>query len=130
MGQYVWMVSVFVYYPTLTVLLSWVVGIYVSLTMGWEMTFMSQMAIGLVWFFICFLYNVLSAKIGGIFQEAAVIIKLIPLFAIAIGGLLGDPIAAIQNPSPEAIEATKALGWVARSGQLRSLLTAGSFQLP
>ncbi len=111
--------QVFVYYPTLTVLLSWVVGIYVSLTMGWEMTFMSQMAIGLVWFFICFLYNVLSAKIGGIFQEAAVIIKLIPLFAIAIGGLLfGDPIAAIQNPSPEAIEATKALGWVAAIGPI------------
>ena len=51
------------------------------------------------------------------FQEATVIIKLIPLFAIAIGGLIfGDPIAAIQNPSPEAIEATKSLGWIAAIG--------------
>jgi basic amino acid/polyamine antiporter, APA family len=111
--------QVFIYYPTLTVLISWVVGIYVSLTMGWEMTFMNQFKIGLIWFFICFLYNILSAKIGGWFQEAAVIIKLIPLFAIAIGGLIfGDPIAAIQHPSPEAIEATKTLGWAAAIGPI------------
>ena len=109
----------FVYYPTLTVLLCWVVGIYTGLTMGWELTFMGQVGIGLIWFFLCFGYNILSAKFGGWFQEAAVIIKLIPLFAIAIGGLIfGDPIAAIQNPSPEAIEATKALGWAAAIGPI------------
>ncbi|MDD3168456.1 MAG: APC family permease [Eubacteriales bacterium] len=111
--------QVFIYYPTLTVLISWVVGIYVGLTMGWELTFVGMVGVGLVWFFICFLYNILSAKIGGIFQEASVIIKLIPLFAIAIGGLIfGDPIAAIQNPSPEAIQATKTLGWAAAIGPI------------
>lgn len=111
--------QVFVYYPTLTVLISWVVGIYVSLTMGWEMTFMSQCVIGLIWFFICFLYNILSAKIGGLFQEVSVIIKLIPLFAIALGGLIfGDPISVVQNPSLEAIEATKTLGWAAAIGPI------------
>lgn len=111
--------QVYIYYPTLTVLLSWVVGIYVSLTMGWEMEFSRFCIIGLIWFAICFFYNIMSAKIGGWFQEAAVIIKLIPLFAIAIGGLVfGDPIAAIQNPSPEAIEATKTLGWVAAIGPI------------
>lgn len=111
--------QIFIYYPTLTVLLSWVVGIYVGLTMGWELTFLGQLGIGLIWFFICFLYNVLSAKLGGWFQEASVIIKLIPLFAIALGGLIfGDPIAAIMNPSPEAIEATKTLGWAAAIGPI------------
>ncbi len=111
--------QIFIYYPTLTVLISWVVGIYVSLTMGWEMDFWRFFVIGLIWFFICFGYNILSAKIGGWFQEASVIIKLIPLFAIAIGGLVfGDPIAAIQNPSPEAIQATKTLGWVAAIGPI------------
>jgi APA family basic amino acid/polyamine antiporter len=111
--------QVFIYYPTLTVLISWVVGIYVSLTMGWAMDFWRFCVIGLVWFAICFLYNILSAKIGGIFQEASVIIKLIPLFAIAVGGLIfGDPIAAIQNPSPEAIQATKTLGWAAAIGPI------------
>ena len=111
--------QVFIYYPTLTVLISWVVGIYAGLTMGWDLTFMGQFGIGLIWFCICFFYNILSAKIGGWFQEAAVIIKLIPLFAIALGGLIfGDPVAAIRNPSPEAIEATKALGWAAAIGPI------------
>lgn len=109
----------FIYYPTLTVLLSWVVGVYVSLTMGWPMDFWRFCVIGLIWFAICFAFNILSAKVGGWFQEAAVIIKLIPLFAIAIGGLaFGDPVAAIQNPTPEAIEATKTLGWAAAIGPI------------
>ncbi|HHU18251.1 MAG TPA: amino acid permease [Clostridiales bacterium] len=111
--------QVLIYYPTLTVLISWVVGIYVGLTMKWELTFVGQLGIGIVWFFVCFLYNLLSAKIGGIFQEASVIIKLIPLFAIAIGGLIfGDPISAITNPTPEAIQATKTLGWAAAIGPI------------
>lgn len=109
--------QVFVYYPTLTVLLSWVVGIYTGLTMGWDLSFAGTIGVGFIWFLICFAYNIFSAKIGGIFQEATVIIKLVPLFAIAIGGLIfGDPIGAIQNPSPEAIEATKSLAWVAAIG--------------
>lgn len=109
--------QVFVYYPTLTVVLSWVVGIYTGLTMGWELSFAGTIGIGFLWFLICFGYNIFSAKIGGIFQEATVIIKLVPLFAIAIGGLIfGDPIAAIQNPSPEAVQATKSLAWLAAIG--------------
>lgn len=111
--------QVFVYYPTLTVLLSWVVGIYAGLTMGWELTFTGMVGVGLVWFFICFLYNILSAKIGGLFQEATMVIKLIPLFAIAVGGLIfGDPVAAIQYPTPEAVEAAKTLGWAAAIGPI------------
>ncbi len=47
--------QVFVYYPTLTVLLCWVVGIYTGLTMGWDLTFVGMVGVGLVWFFICFL---------------------------------------------------------------------------
>jgi APA family basic amino acid/polyamine antiporter len=109
--------QVFVYYPTLAVVLSWVVGIYTGLTMGWDLSFAGSVGVGFIWFLICYLYNIFSAKIGGIFQEVTVIIKLIPLFAIAIGGLVfGDPITAIQNPSAEAIEATKTLGWVAAIG--------------
>lgn len=107
----------FIYYPSLTVLISWVVGIYIGLAMGWDLSFQGQFVIGLIWFFICFLYNIMSAKIGGWFQEASMIIKLVPLFAIALGGLIfGDPIAAIQNPSPEAAEAVKTLGWAAAIG--------------
>ena len=109
--------QVFIYYPTLTVILCWVVGVYTGLTMGWKLTFAGQCGIGLIWFIICFLYNMVSAKLGGWFQEATMVIKLIPLFAIALAGLIfGDPISAIQNPSPEAITAVKTLGWTAAIG--------------
>jgi APA family basic amino acid/polyamine antiporter len=107
----------FIYFPTLVVILSWVTGIYVSSLFGLDWGFNGFVGIGIIWFFLCFGYNILSAKIGGIFQEAAFIIKLIPLFVVAIGGVLvGDPIAVIANPSPEAIEATKTLAWVAAIG--------------
>lgn len=107
----------FIYYPTLVVILSWVTGIYVCALFGLDWGFNGFVAIGFIWFIICFAYNIISAKFGGYFQEAALIIKLIPLFVVAIGGVIfGDPISAIANPSPEAIEATKTLTWVAAIG--------------
>lgn len=107
----------FVYYPTLTVVLSWVTGIYFCSLFGLDWGFNGWLAVGFVWFLICYSFNIASAKIGGRFQEISVIIKLIPLFVVAIGGvLLGDPISVVMNPSPEAIEATKTLTWVAAIG--------------
>lgn len=107
----------FVYYPTLTVVLSWVTGIYFCSLFGLDWGFNGWIAVGFVWFVICYSFNIASAKIGGKFQEISVIIKLIPLFVVAIGGvMLGDPIGVVLNPSPEAVEATKTLAWVAAIG--------------
>jgi APA family basic amino acid/polyamine antiporter len=107
----------FIYFPTLTVILSWVTGIYFCSLFGLDWGFSGYVGVGFVWFLICFAYNIASAKFGGFFQEFALIIKLIPLFVIAIGGIIfGDPIGAVVNPSPQAIEATKTLAWVAAIG--------------
>ncbi len=107
----------FVYYPTLTVILSWVTGIYFCSLFGLDWGFNGWMAVGFAWFLICYGFNIASAKAGGLFQEISVIIKLIPLFVVALGGIfLGDPISVVMNPSPEAIEATKTLAWVAAIG--------------
>ena len=107
----------FVYYPTLTVVLSWVTGIYFCSLFGLDWGFNGWIATGFAWFLICYGFNIASAKAGGRFQEIAVVIKLIPMFVVAIGGiLLGDPVGAVLNPSPQAIEATKTLTWVAAIG--------------
>ena len=107
----------FVYYPTLTVILSWVTGIYFCSLFGLDWGFNGWIAVGFAWFLICYAFNIASAKAGGLFQEISVIIKLIPLFVVAIGGIiLGDPISVVMNPSPEAVEATKTLAWVAAIG--------------
>lgn len=45
--------------------------------------------------------NALSAKAGGLFQNAATIIKMVPLLFLAFCGLMfGDPITGLQNLSP------------------------------
>lgn len=109
--------QVFVYYPTLTVILSWVTGIYFCSLFGLDWGFNGWIAVGFIWFLICYSFNIASAKAGGRFQEISVIIKLIPLFIVAIGGVLfGDPIGIVLNPSPEAVQATKTLTWVAAIG--------------
>lgn len=109
--------QMYIYYPTLAIVLSWVVGIYTGVVFGWDLSLMGQIGIGLVWYVICFGYNMVSARFGGIFQEASMIIKLIPLFAIAIAGIIfGHPLEAIMNPSSEAIEATKTLAWISAIG--------------
>lgn len=107
----------FIYYPTLVVLISWVVGVYFGLLFNLELTFNGQLVVGIIWFFICFAYNIASAKIGGKFQEVTVVIKLVPLFVIGIAGLVvGDPVSAVMNPTPDAIAATATLGWISAIG--------------
>lgn len=107
----------FIYFPTLTVLISWVVGVYTGLLFGLDLSFNQQLVIGFIWFLICFGYNIASAKVGGKFQEITVIIKLIPLFIIGIAGFVfGDPISVVMHPTPEAIAATTTLGWIAAIG--------------
>ncbi|WP_027399473.1 APC family permease [Anaerovorax odorimutans] len=107
----------YVYYPTLTIVLSWVVGIYTGVMFGWDLSLAGQIYIGFIWYIICFGYNMISAKLAGIFQEIAMLIKLIPLIGIAVSGIMfGDPVGAIMNPTPEAIEATKNLAWISAIG--------------
>ncbi|WP_206458603.1 APC family permease [Anaerovorax sp. IOR16] len=111
--------QVFIYYPSLVVVVSWVIGIYMSQLFGWDLGLNGQVLIGILWFILCFAYNTLSAKIGGYFQNASTIIKLIPLFVIAISGLLfGEPANVFNNPSPEAANATKSLLWMAGIGPI------------
>ena len=54
--------------------------------------------------------NTLSAKLGGLFQNASTIMKLVPLVLISIAGLIfGDT----SNISLSDITAMKSTGWIA-----------------
>ncbi len=113
----------FIYYPTLTTVISWVVGIYVcvlfDISVPAQYMLLTQMGIGFAWFAICFAFNMLSAKAGGGFQSLSMIIKLVPLLLIAILGLLlGDPVAALTKPAPDLTRAVPALGWLAAIGPI------------
>lgn len=107
----------FIYFPTLTTVISWVVGIYFSILFGLDTTLVGQILIGFIWFIICFAYNMWSAKFGGHFQTAATIIKIIPLLLIGITGLIfGNPSSAFTAAPQTA--ATSGLAWMACIGPI------------
>ena len=90
----------FVYLPILCVVVSWVVGIYVCQVFGFPSTTENHFLIGIIWSALCFLYNIISPKLGGIFQNIATVIKIIPLFAIGVVGLVfSQPTAAFAASS-------------------------------
>jgi len=106
----------FMYMPTLTVILSWVFGIYFCQLFNIETGLAGQIGFGLIWFFICMFYNIISPKLGGFFQNASTFIKLIPLSVIAIAGLI------FGNPSETLATANtvggSSIGWIAAIGPI------------
>ncbi|HHD2753508.1 TPA: APC family permease [Clostridium perfringens] len=97
------------YYPTLIAVVSWVTGIYTCMLFGIDGTLEIQILIGLAVIGVLFLFNVLSAKAGGYFQNASTIIKLIPLVLIALVGLVyGNP----TSINPTDVTNMQSLGWI------------------
>lgn len=108
--------QVFVYYPAITIVVSWVVGIYGSILFNIQASLEEQILIGLVFCALCFLYNVLWAKLGGFFQNFSTVVKLIPLALLGIAGILwGDPVSGLQNLSSSSLSG---IGWLAAVGPI------------
>ncbi len=104
----------FLYLPTLAAVVSWVTGIYISQLFGLEYTLERATLIGLGSLTFLFIVNALSAKLGGYAQNASMIIKLIPLFVIAVAGiLLGKPGELINEGVQGFSQATASGGWIA-----------------
>ena len=100
----------FLYFPTMIVVVSWVAGIYIFLLFGIEATLEMQMLVGFIIMMFVFIINSLSAKLGGVFQNVATIIKIIPLIIIAVAGLiLGDT----NSISLEDVTSMQSVGWIA-----------------
>lgn len=78
----------FIYMPTITAILTWVSGIYFCILFNVEQTLEIQLTAGVGCFVVLYATNILSAKIGGYFQSAAMVIKLIPLVIIGVAGVI------------------------------------------
>ena len=88
----------FIYYPTITVVVAWVVGVYISILFHLNATLELEVLIGFIFITFCFLYNVVSPMIGKIFQNGSTIIKLIPLLLLGVLGMVfGDPIGGLTD---------------------------------
>ncbi len=104
----------FVYYPTLIVVVSWIVGVYAGLTFGFELSFELQLLIGAGFTALCFIYNTAAPKFGGYVQNISTVIKLLPLVIIAVLGLyFAKPEPVI---SAETLKTVKTSGWLSGIG--------------
>lgn len=94
------------YLPSITAVVAWVGGIYTCILFQFPNTLENQILIGAGYILLLFFFNILSAKLGGYIQNGTTIIKLIPLFVIAIAGLIaGDPVQVITE-TPRSIGMT------------------------
>lgn len=77
----------FIYYPTITGVVSWVAGIYTILLFGLENTLEKQIFIGFGYMVLFYIINIVSVAVGGYIQNLATFIKLIPLIGIALASV-------------------------------------------
>ena len=103
----------FVYTPTITVVVSWVSSNYIGLLFNVDFTLEVQVLVGLGCMLLLFLCNILSARLGGIMQNAATFIKFFPLILIAVAGIFwGDPQVLTPN-NPHMSTTITSMGWLA-----------------
>lgn len=104
----------FLYYPTLIIVVTWVTGIYTCTLLGINSTLETQLGIGIIFLIFIFIVNSLSVKLGGIFQNASTLIKLIPLILIACGGLfLNNDVSVINRNDLQMLSSTSWLAAIA-----------------
>jgi len=90
-GSYAYYLAWFlvnIYYPGMTSVLAWVSARYFGVLFGWSMVGPEVLALAGFFLITSYTMNVLSPKLAGKFQVSATVIKLIPIFLMAIVGTL------------------------------------------
>ena len=90
-GAFGWF-QVFIYYPALGAVISWIVGVYMCMLFGWESTSENMGLIGLIAFLLCYVINYYSAILGGAFQNFSTVSKVLLILILAGAGFIfGNP---------------------------------------
>lgn len=106
----------FVYLPSLCAVVAWVSIVFICMLLGVHLSFGQEIIAA--FFLVCFLsmINILSRKLGAICQNAATILKIVPLLFIAVFGILHHSTDGLP-PLPPDIELVTihpvGLGWLA-----------------
>lgn len=104
----------FLYLPTLVAVVGWVSGTYICQLFGMSGSNLTYSVIGFGFMILFFGFNILSAKFGGIFQNASMIIKLIPLVVLAIIGIFfGNPGEILSSDLEMMKNVEVGAGWIA-----------------
>lgn len=87
-GYYVGWFMAIIYYPSLTGVLSWVTARYTCVLFGWEIVGPQAMVLTMFYMVMAFGLNTLAPIISGKFAVSTTVIKLIPLYLMAIVGTI------------------------------------------
>ncbi len=77
-----------IYYPAMTSVLAWVSARYFGVIFGWDITGPRVMTLAGFFLVLSYALNALSPKLAGKIQVSTTIIKLIPIFLMAIVGTI------------------------------------------
>lgn len=90
--------QIFIYYPAVIAVVSWVAGIYLCMLFNIETSMKMTSMVGTLAAILYFLINILSANLGGYFQNFSTIIKMLPLIIIAAAGFFyGEPDISVHT---------------------------------
>ncbi len=106
----------FIYYPTISSVVAWIIGVYINILFNLQASLEFEIIVGYVFLVICFVYNILLPKFGAFIQNSTTLIKLLPLFALGILGMVfGDPISGLSNIDTNVLAGT---GWISALGPI------------
>lgn len=78
----------FVYLPSISAVIFWVAGVYACMVLGLPGTLAQQMGIGLALMLACSIVNALAPRLSGWSQNALTVVKVAPLLAVGLVGLV------------------------------------------
>jgi len=101
---------VFIYFPALSAVISWVSASYTVQLLGINSSLELEILIGFIYMAFFFALNYFSYTAGGRFQNITTVIKLIPLLGVALIGLFWtQPVPTA--PAMAQVPAQTGMGW-------------------
>ncbi|SHH21987.1 basic amino acid/polyamine antiporter, APA family [Anaerosphaera aminiphila DSM 21120] len=103
----------FIYYPSIAVVVSWASIIFGSMIFNVSLSLEVQLLIAYLLLITLIFTNTVSKRLGGYFQNVSTVIKLIPLFTIAIVGIFfkGSP-PEIPQGVPLVLPKSVGISWI------------------
>ncbi len=110
----------FVYLPSISAVIFWVVGVYACMVLGLPGTLAQQLGIGLAALLACSLANALAPRLSGWAQNAFTAVKVAPLLVVGAIGLFAVLSGRAAAPTAQATGATGAggLAWLAAAAPI------------
>ncbi|EXJ23218.1 Permease of the drug/metabolite transporter (DMT) superfamily [Alkalibacterium sp. AK22] len=102
--------QLFIYFPTITAIVSWVSGIYTLILFDLPNTLELQVLLGFFYMTFFFGMNYLSYKFGGRFQNITTVLKMIPLIGIGLAGVFWTQ-SAPSLPEGVSLVQSSDVGW-------------------